>query len=324
MLQAGCRIAVVEVSSHALVLHRVANMNFKAGLFTNFSRDHLDFHNTMEEYLLAKKQFLDKLIGKEKSVAVNIDVKEFAGFLDDVRCNLITYSTEGRNADVYLKDIRLYPDKSIFKLAARGAEHVVSFRLPGRYNLANATGVAAVAIARGIDLEIIVRGLESADPVPGRFQPVNMDQPFSVIIDYAHTPDAVERLCLSAREITAGRMMILFGCGGDRDRGKRPLMAEAATRHSDFAVITSDNPRTEDPLEIIEDMKPGLVNENYKIIPDRREAIEAIIKMAEADDTILIAGKGAEDYQEIGNKRYPFDDRIAVVEALKALGYAKG
>lgn len=323
MRDAECTYGVIEVSSHALVLHRVENIDFKVGLFTNFSRDHLDFHKTMEEYLKAKKLFLKKLEGNGKSAVINMDIAEFAGFAGETTCNLVTYSAENRQTDVYIKDVKLYPDKSIFTLATSRGERQVHLKLPGRYNLSNAIGAAAVGVALGLNLDKIIRGLESAEPVPGRFQPVGAGQPFLVIIDYAHTPDAVERLCLSAREITEGRLMVLFGCGGDRDRGKRPLMGQAASKLSDFAVITSDNPRTEDPQKIIDDIIPGMVDEDYTVISDRRKAIEEIIDHAKADDTVLIAGKGAEDYQEIGTKRYPFEDHAEVVNALRRRGYEK-
>ncbi len=323
MKNAGCTHAVVEVSSHALVLNRVENINFKVGLYTNFSRDHLDFHKTMEEYLKAKKLFLEKLQGAGKHVVLNADVKEYASFIGDVHCNLVTYSVENHRADVYIKDPSLYPDRSSFTLVTPHGTGEVSMRLPGRYNLANAAGAAAAGIALGIDVNTIINGLEKGDPVPGRFQPIDMGQPFSIIIDYAHTPDAIERLCQSAREIAQGPVKILFGCGGDRDRGKRPLMSRAASANSDFAVITSDNPRTEDPLKIIEDVKPGMVNENFVVISDRREAIEHLIGRAEENDMILFAGKGAENYQEIGTTRYPFEDRLEISRVLESMGYKK-
>jgi UDP-N-acetylmuramoyl-L-alanyl-D-glutamate--2,6-diaminopimelate ligase len=323
MNRAGCTHGAVEVSSHALVLHRVENIDFKVGLFTSFSRDHLDFHKTMEEYLKAKKLFLNFLEGEDKYVVLNVDVKEFAALTEAARCNTIRYSTENRPADVFCRDVSLYPDRTVFTLVTSGGTRKVTFGLPGRYNLSNAVGSAAVGIALGVNHDNIVGGLTSAEAVPGRFEPVDLGQPFSVLIDYAHTPDAIERLCLSAREIAGGSMIILFGCGGDRDRGKRPLMGEAASRYCDFVVVTSDNPRTEDPLRIIEDIKPGLVNQDYLVVPDRREAIMEIMTRAEPGDMILVAGKGAEDYLEIGTKRYPFEDKREVINALGKLGYKK-
>ena len=324
MLDAGCTHGVVEVSSHALVLHRVDNIEFRAGLFTNFSRDHLDFHNTMEEYLEAKKLFLNKLVGDDKFAVINMDVPEFAGFTDDVRCNLMTCSVERDDVDVHIKDIELHPDRSLFTLSVKGDERRVEYKLPGRYNLSNGVCAAALAAAVNIGIDHIAEGLEAATAVPGRFEPVIAGQPFLILIDYAHTPDALERLCRSAREITKGRLIILFGCGGDRDRGKRPLMAEAASKYSDLAMITSDNPRTEDPDRIIEDVKPGMVKDNYLVVPDRREAVYEIMKLAQPGDTVLIAGKGAEDYLEIGTKKYPYEDKAEILKSLEKLGYMKG
>jgi len=321
MKNAGCSHAVVEVSSHALVLKRVENINFQVGLYTNFSRDHLDFHKTMDDYLKAKKLLLEKLRDPDKYIVLNADVKEYASFVGDVHCNLITYSAKNSLADVYIKDVSLYPDKSDFTLVTPYGTGRVSIRLPGRYHLSNAVGAAAAGIGLNIDIDTIIHGLEKATPVPGRFQPIDMGQPFSIIIDYAHTPDAIERLCQSAREIARGPLKIMFGCGGDRDRGKRSLMGQAASSNADFSVITSDNPRTEDPLKITEDIIPGMVNKNFVVIPDRREAIEHIIGRAEKNDMLLFAGKGAENYQEIGTKRYPFEEREEIIRVLESRGY---
>jgi UDP-N-acetylmuramoyl-L-alanyl-D-glutamate--2,6-diaminopimelate ligase len=323
MKGAGCTHGVVEVSSHALVLNRVENIDFKIGLFTTFSRDHLDFHNTMEEYLAAKKLFLNRLEGINKVAVINKEVPEFAAFVEDARCLVITYSSGGEKADVMVRSPRLLKDRSVFELATPFGSRQVVIKLLGKYNLSNTAGAAAVGIALKIDLDIIVQGLENAEPVAGRFRPVNLGQPFTVLVDYAHTPDAIQRLCQSAREITTGRLMILFGCGGDRDRGKRPLMGQVASQFSDLAVVTSDNPRTEDPQKIIEDILPGMTGDNYLVIPDRREAIREIIGRARDNDTILIAGKGAEDYQEIGTVKYSFDDTVEVSRALTERGFEK-
>jgi len=323
MVRAGCTHAVVEVSSHALVLHRVDNIEFQVGLFTNFSRDHLDFHKTMSEYLSAKRSFLDLLDNSDKCAVINKDVAEFASFVNDAGCRTVTYSPEGNPGDVMAVNARLEPGQSFFELALSEGRISASCRLPGRYNMANAVGAASVGIALGVDRDIIKRALESAEPVPGRFEPVNTGQPFSIIIDYAHTPDALERLCLSAREITPGRILTLFGCGGDRDAGKRPMMAEAASANSDFVVLTSDNPRTENPQDIINDALPGMVHDNYKVIPDRREAIHAVIEQAGENDTVLLAGKGAENYQEVGTERFPFSDKTEAVNALRKIGFGK-
>ncbi len=323
MKQNGCTYAVLEVSSHALILHRVDEIDFEVGLYTTFSRDHLDFHRSMEEYLKAKKILMERLIKDGKKVVLNIDEPEFAAFAGEIGSSAVTFSAEGRPADVMLTDAKLFPDHSEFSIVVKNESRPATIQLPGRYNLTNGLGAAAIGTVLGIDAETIILGLRGATPVPGRFQPISMGQPYSVIIDYAHTPDAIERLCNSARELTKGKLMILFGCGGDRDRGKRPLMGEAASKNSDLAVITSDNPRTEDPRAIIEDIYPGMVNKNYITIIDRAQAIKEILKRADKGDTILIAGKGAEDYQEIMGKKYPFEDKIEITGALAEQGYTK-
>ncbi len=321
MEKAGCEYAVLEVSSHALMLNRVDNINFKIALFTNITRDHLDFHQTMEQYLEAKKRLLGKLDAEDGIAVINRDIPEFAPMISETKARVITYSAAGDDADIVVSPSSLTPQRTVFRAVTSDASCKFNFNLPGRYNMANAAGVIAVGVALGIDLECIKGALEAAQPIPGRFQPVDFGQPFSVLIDYAHTPDALERLCQSAREITGGRILTLFGCGGDRDRGKRPLMAEAASRHSDFVILTSDNPRTENPEQIFADTLPGMIKNNYEVIVDRRLAIDRIIGLAEEHDTVLIAGKGAEDYQEIGTLRYPFEDRVEIVRALEKLGY---
>lgn len=321
MFEATCSHGVVEVSSHALALHRVDHIDFKVGLFTTFSRDHLDFHHTMDEYLAVKKTFLDRLAGDNKRAILNFDTPEFAAFAADAKCPVIGYSVQGLDTDVVAKEAVMQADLTEFTLRVRGDSYPVRLHLPGRYNLSNAVGAAAAGLALGIGIENIVSALEAATPMPGRFQPVVMGQPFAVILDYAHTPDAIIRLCQSAREITRGRLMILFGCGGDRDRGKRPLMGQAAAENSDFAIVTSDNPRTEDPQQIINDILPGMPGDHKKIIPDRKEAIRELVRMARPDDTLLVAGKGAEDYQEIGTTREPFNDLDEVRAELAALGH---
>jgi len=321
MEKAGCEYAVIEVSSHALVLNRVDNIDFTVGLYTNFSRDHLDFHKSMDKYLSAKKLLLGKIAGRSSYAVINQDVPEFVSLIDEYDIFAISYSPDGHDADIKIDSPKLSPTISFFNLMIFDDSCEVWFNLPGRYNLANAAGAAAAATAIGIDIDIIKNGLELADPILGRYQPVIMGQPFSVVIDYAHTPDALERLCQSAREITTGRILTLFGCGGDRDSGKRPLMAEAASRNSDFVILTSDNPRTENPEKIFKETLPGMTGDNYEVVSDRREAIRAIIGKAEKNDTVLIAGKGAEDYQEIGTTRHPFNDKTEIESALKALGY---
>lgn len=317
----GCTNAVVEVSSHALVLNRVEHIDFKVGVYTNLTRDHLDFHKTMEEYLEAKALLAERVDSEQGFVVVNLDVEEFRSLPQRIKRKAIGYSVVDTSAHVYCDDVRIRPDRTDFRLITPVGAAAVSYRLPGRFNLVNAVAAAAGAVAHGISLESIVGGLQAAQPVPGRFNHVGIGQPFAIYVDYAHTPDAIERLCESAREIAQGRLLILCGCGGDRDKGKRPMMGKAATTFADFAVITSDNPRTEDPLAIIEDIKPGLVGTNYEICEDRATAIAKIIKMAKPQDVVLLAGKGDENYQEIAGVRHPFSDTDEALGVLRELGF---
>ncbi len=317
----GCSDAVLEVSSHALVLKRVENVRFLVGVFTNFTRDHLDFHKTMEEYLRAKAILLEKLDDEAGCAVLNLDVPEFRGFFGHNERPCLSYSLSNSTADVHCRSHQLKADRTTMHLVTPLGSETVTIRLPGRFNLINTLAAVTAGTALGVDLAAIVSGLEGAKPVPGRFNLVNAGQPFAVIIDYAHTPDALERLCQSAREITDGRVLLLFGCGGNRDRGKRPLMGKAATSHADLSVLTSDNPRDEDPEGIIADTEAGMTGKSYRVFPDRRQAIREIIRKAEPGDTVVIAGKGAEPYQEIKGVKHPFDDVAEAKAALTELGF---
>lgn len=319
-----CVNAVIEVSSHGLALNRVDQVNFRVAVYTNISRDHLDFHGSMEEYLKTKMLLMDKLEGPLSYVVINLDVPEFRQFFGDFSSLYISYSLKDSNADVYCASYEIKPEETVFDIVTPMGTDTVSFPLPGRFNLINALAAAAAGLASGVDIDNVIAGLEDAKPVPGRFAPVVHGQPFGVLVDFAHTPDAIERLCQSARELTDGRLLILFGCGGNRDKGKRPLMGEAATSGSDFAVVTSDNPRSEDPLAIIEDIKPGLQGDSYEICPDRKEAIKLILEKAKPGDIVLISGKGSENYQEIKGKRIHFDDTAEVKVVLSNMGFQQG
>jgi UDP-N-acetylmuramoyl-L-alanyl-D-glutamate--2,6-diaminopimelate ligase len=316
-----CVNAVIEVSSHALVLKRIENINFRVAVFTNFTRDHLDFHKTMEAYLRAKALLLEKLEGDLSYAVINLDVPEFRDFFGDLKSSHMSFSLSDTAADVHCDSYRLEADQTTFDLVTPMGTRTVTFKLPGRFNLINALAASAAGLACGVNLDNVVGGLETAQPVPGRFEVIRTGQPFAVYIDYAHTPDAIERLCQSVREITEGKLLLLFGCGGNRDRGKRPLMGKAATTHADFVVVTSDNPRDEEPEAILEDIEPGLEGGNYERYVDRRQAIRAILQKAQAGDVVVLAGKGAEKYQEIKGVRHPFDDVSEVKAALADLGY---
>ncbi len=317
-----CAHTVIEVSSHALILQRVRNLKVHVALFTNITRDHLDFHTDMNDYLNAKARLLDLAAGDDNRAVINYDCPEFRQLFDKARCETLSYSLDNSAADVYLKNFRLEPAGSTFELCTPQGSHQVSFSLTGRYNLYNAVAAGAAAVAGGIPLETIAAGLEHSSVVPGRLERIASDAPFTIFIDFAHTPDALRRTIETLKEIGHGRVLTLFGCGGDRDRGKRPLMGEAVSSISDVAVLTSDNPRTEDSQKILDDVKPGIVEgAKVEIIEDRREAIARILDLAQPGDMILLAGKGAENYQEIDGVRHPFSDRDIAVENLNRLGY---
>jgi UDP-N-acetylmuramoyl-L-alanyl-D-glutamate--2,6-diaminopimelate ligase len=317
-----CVNAVIEVSSHALVLHRVKNLNVQVAVYTSFSRDHLDFHRDMEDYLEAKAKLLDMVADPSKWAVINYDCPEFRGLLKRVQCGYMTYSLDDRAADIHLENYHLDPSGSTFDLCTPMGKRSVKFKLPGRYNLYNALAAAGAALASGIDIDTVVTGLEKSTVIPGRLERVESSAPFTVFVDFAHTPDGLKRTIEAVREFTRGRILTLFGCGGDRDRGKRPLMGEMVTSLSDFALLTSDNPRTEDPLKIIEDVKAGLKpGVPVEVIPDRRQAIAAVFKKAREHDVVILAGKGAEEYQEIQGVKHPFRDMVVAQEELHKLGY---
>ncbi len=318
-----CVNAIIEVSSHALTLHRVDKINFRVAVYTNITRDHLDFHGTMENYLAAKALLLKKLNGPLSYAVINLDVPEFRTLFGEFNSAYMTYSLSDSEADVYCANYEIQPNLTTFDLVTPMGSATVNYHLPGKFNLSNALAAAAGGLACGVDLDTVVAGLEAARPIPGRFNFIVKGQPFAVYVDYAHTPDAIERLCQSAREITSGRLLVLFGCGGDRDKGKRPMMGQAATTFADFAVVTSDNPRSEDPGQIIEDIKPGLVGKNYEICSDRTEGIRFILNKAQPGDAVLLAGKGAENYQEIKGVKHPYNDIEVASGILSDMGYTE-
>ena len=316
-----CVNAVIEVSSHALTLHRVDNVNFRVAIYTNLTRDHLDFHQSMEEYFEAKRELVKRLEGPLSYAVINLDVPEFRPLFAEAHCAHISYSLDNTGADIYCANYEFRPDGTTFDLVTPMGSRTVSMKLPGRFNLQNAIAALAGGLACGVDIDNVVKGLEEAEPVPGRLTLLEYGQPFAVYVDFAHTPDAISRLAEAVREFTEGRLLLMFGCGGDRDSGKRPLMAEAATTAADYVVVTSDNPRTENPEAIIEDIKPGLKGKEYEIVVDRADAIATILKKASPGDTVLLAGKGAENYQEINNRKVSYSDIAEAERVLTALGY---
>ncbi len=346
MVDSGIEYGVIEVSSHALALRRVKGCSFKVAVFTNFSQDHLDFHGTMEEYFAAKAMLFNNL-GKDDYAVLNLDdpmVRSLAGKLN---CNVITCGLE-KGAMLRAEEIQSTepayrtgrhraqntgnpPIPPLlkggegglrglsFKIYTPEDEFFVRSELIGRNNVYNILMSAGVAYALRVSKKVIIEGIRTVKPVEGRFEKVDEGQEFLCIVDYAHTEDALRKLIEEARLMTSGRVITVFGCGGDRDRTKRPKMGAAVSELSDFIVITSDNPRSEEPLEIIKDVTKGIKKENYISEADRTKAIEKAVSMVKAGDTLLIAGKGHENYQEIKGIRYPFSDKEAFRKIIRNL-----
>jgi len=324
MVQGGVEMAVMEVSSHALDLGRVNGCEFESAIFTNLSQDHLDYHKDMDEYLKAKALLfsgMDKN-GEKQLAVINADDPACDYLKKVTPCSIVTYAIDSK-ADFKAKNIHL-SDKGVeFEISFKEKSAKVFYRTPGKFSVYNAMAAFAWGIMSGYAEDEVIGALESIRGVPGRFESVWGGQPFLVIVDYAHTPDGLENVLSTAREFTNGKLYTVFGCGGDRDKKKRPLMAEAASRWSDYLIVTSDNPRTEDPHSIIQDILPGINEVDYTVIEDRRSAINHACKTAAAGDTIVIAGKGHEDYQIIGKTKIHFDDREEVRKALRGIGYVE-
>jgi UDP-N-acetylmuramoyl-L-alanyl-D-glutamate--2,6-diaminopimelate ligase len=333
MLEAGDEFCAMEVSSHALVLHRADAIEFAVKVFTNLSQDHLDFHEGMEDYFEAKRLLFASeggtpMIELEGGISVlNLDDPYGQRLAKDLSCGsggeCITYSAAGGAADLSARGVTFDASGSRFLCLSPEGELQVETPLPGDFNVSNALAALAVAHALGFDLSQAARALGSAEQVPGRFESIDEGQPFGVLVDYAHTPDSLENVLQAARRITGGRLISVFGCGGDRDREKRPLMGRAGAELSDLAVVTSDNPRSEDPGAIIEEIRAGIPeNPHAEVViePDRRAAIALAVERAGADDTVVIAGKGHEQGQEFEDgRKVPFDDRDVARDELRRL-----
>ncbi len=306
MADAGDEACVIEVSSHALVMHRADSIAFDVAVFTNLTQDHLDFHEDMEDYFAAKRLLF--AAGPAASV-VNID-DEYGQRLA-AEFETITYSAEGNAADYTASEVAFDASGTRFLVESEHGDLIVSTGLPGRFNVANALAALAAAISLGVEPDEAVAALSGAGRVPGRFEPIDEGQDFAVLVDYAHTPDSVQNALRAAREMTEGRLLAIVGAGGDRDRAKRPLMGQAAAELADVAIVTSDNPRSEDPAAIVEDVVGGISDlSTVRVELDRSAAIALAISMAGAGDTIVIAGKGHEQGQEFeGGRKIPFDDR---------------
>ncbi len=339
MVEAGVSHVAMEVSSHALAQDRVAGVAFDVGVFTNCSRDHLDYHGDMEDYFGAKARLFRELLpasSKRASAVLNAEDPRVAGLIGELR---IPYTTFGRGGDVSCVELRADMHGLSGTLDVAGERMRFSSRLVGSLHLANILAATAVAHRLGVATDVIREGIAALPAVPGRLEAIVAGQPFAVIVDYAHKPDALDRSLASLRELTRNRLFVVFGCGGDRDKGKRPLMGEIAGRRADVVVITSDNPRTEDPAAIIAAVEAGVRAaartpvasealgqtghaDGYVVVPERRAAIALAIGAAREGDLVLITGKGHEDYQIIGTTKHHLDDREEARRALAARGFA--
>lgn len=316
---AGCETTVMEISSHAIALERVWGLDVDTAVFTNLTQDHLDFHADMDEYKEAKFRLFAEM-KKQGTAVINIDDptgREFVERLPDRQ--IITFSCLDNSADLWMEieDASLAGSEAVLHHA--GLALPVSIRLPGMHNVSNVAAASAVAIDMGVKPEKLKTGIEALGLVPGRLQPVENDRGFFIFVDYAHTPDALKNLISAAREVALARVITLFGCGGDRDRDKRPQMGRVASQLSDFIFVTSDNPRTEDPQAIVAEILAGIDTDARQVIVDRRQAIFEAVKFLKKGDVLLVAGKGHEDYQILGTRKIHFDDREVIKEALDAM-----
>ncbi len=328
MLDAGCTHCVMEVSSHALEQGRVKGVRFRTAVFTNLTQDHLDYHGTLERYRDAKGLLFSRLGNSdaadpyERKVAIlNRDDSGFAHFAGLTAAQLLSYGIE-HEADVRATDVRLTGKGVSFRVCTFAGDIELELSMIGKFNVYNALAAIAAAMAEGIPLERIKESLESVQGVDGRVQPVDEGQPYSILVDYAHTPDGLQNVLETVKEFAKGKIITVFGCGGDRDRTKRPIMGRIAATYSDYVIVTSDNPRSEEPEAIIRDIEQGISDYGYPAsryvrMTERKAAIEKAIEMAGPEDVVLIAGKGHETYQIIKGVTYPFDDRIVARDAVR-------
>jgi UDP-N-acetylmuramoyl-L-alanyl-D-glutamate--2,6-diaminopimelate ligase len=322
MSNAGCKAAIMEVSSHALAQERTRGLEWDVAIFTNLTQDHLDFHQTMAEYFEAKASLFTGLTNqpnKKGAVSViNIDDRYGEQIMSRLGRDapVVTYGL-GQRADFRASNYRTEFGGTSFQLDARGRSYLVRIPLIGRFNVLNSLAALAAASSLGANLRDAVLSLGKAPQVPGRLEAVPAKRQFQTFVDYAHTDDALLNVLKTLRELEPRRLIVVFGAGGDRDQQKRPLMGRVADQNADYAIITSDNPRKEDPLAIIEEIKRGFRSNNYEAVPDRAEAIAHAIALAQPRDIVLIAGKGHEPYQEFADHTIPFDDVQIARRALE-------
>ncbi len=321
MRSAGCKAAAMEVSSHALLQARVRGVEFDAAVFTNLTQDHLDYHKTMDAYFEAKARMFSELAAQPKKkgkAVINLDDRYGSMLVTRFGKELpvITYGL-GVHADFRASNVRIDFNGTSYQLDAGGKSYLVRLPLIGQFNVYNSLAALAAANVLGVDVRSGVLALANASAVPGRLEAVPAQRQFRIFVDYAHTDDALLNVIKTCRELNPARLIVVFGCGGNRDKTKRPRMGAVVDQHADFSIVTSDNPRKEDPRDIIEDIKPGMKRGNYEVILDRKEAIFKAVEMAQPRDIILSAGKGHETYQEFADYTAPFDDAAVAREALE-------
>lgn len=316
MVKSGCEYVVMEVSSFGLVQNRIGSSHFDIALFTNLTQDHLDYHKDMEDYYQAKKLLFDVC----DTAVCNIDDEYGRRLYSEIKCEKLTFSVK-ESAAYYADGIKIKPTGSSFWLCRGSKSRLIKTPVPGLFNVSNITAAIAVCDKAGIPADKVIEAIAAYKGVKGRCEVIPTGRDFTVICDYAHTPDALVNILRSVREYTGNRLICLFGCGGNRDSSKRPKMAASAAEYADRLIVTSDNPRNEDPMDIINDILVGLEGKDvpYDVVADRREAIYHALKIAEKGDVIVLAGKGHEEYQIIGSEKKHFDEREVVAEGLKLL-----
>ena len=317
MADAGCEYVVMEVSSFGLCQYRIGASYFDVAVFTNLTQDHLDYHKDMEDYYQAKKMLFDIC----DTAIINADDDYGKRLYGEVSCKKLSFSVK-ENADYYADGIKIKSTGSSFWFCSGDKSHLIKTRMPGAFNVSNITAAIAACLEEGLSIDNIIPAIEEYNGVKGRCEVIPTGRDFTVICDYAHTPDAIENILRSVKEYTENDLICLFGCGGNRDAAKRPKMAKAAAKYADKLIITSDNPRNEDPEAIIKDILTGIEDSpvNYDVVADRRKAIYHALKIAEKGDIIVLAGKGHEDYQILaGMEHIHFDEREVVAEGLKLL-----
>ena len=323
MADEGVEAVSMEVSAHAVDMHRLDGVVFEAACYTNLSQDHLDYFGTMENYFEAKKSFF--MHGAVQNASLNADEETSEKIRMDLKIPHLTFGISA-DSDVFARDIEISEDGVSFTIRLQRLEEMpITMHLTGMFNVYNALAAASLAMILGIDKEAIREGLESIRNVPGRVEVLDTHTPYKVILDYAHSPDALENVLKTVRAFTKGRLIALVGCGGDRDQGKRPIMGEIVGRMADFSVLTSDNPRTEDPKLILNAMEEGMkrTDGEYTVIENRREAIRFALEMGREGDVIVLAGKGNETYQDIMGVKRPFDEKVIVQELLEEMQHTK-